>query len=363
VLTRRSVFLSITAGFVTSLLATGCQSAGVVDKAGGNVIVLRLATIDDLDSNGQTIAPATFIKTLERVSGGRMKTTLQTSYENGSVTAETDIVKAIISGKLDGGWPSTRGFSRAGIRSLEPVEAPLTLTSYAAQKALVTGPAGRALLSTLKGSGLVGLGLSVGPLRRPWSTLAPLVDVRHWHGATFRSYNSPMQEKTIRALGGVPVPASYGFPDLVESGKLRGAETDVAQYAKNEYGALLPWAVGNEVLWPRTLVLSLSQTRFNSLTAEQQGWIRDAAKEAVDASVNFGYDDNALAVQLCSVGVRFIDANPEQLKALRRAVQPVIDALARDPATSPSLAQVRGVAAKFPSPETVRVPAACRKPQ
>jgi len=106
----------------------------------------------------------------------------------------------------------------------------------------------------------------------------------------------------------------------------------------------------------------LSQKRYDSLTAEQQGWVRDAAKEAVAASVTFGYDDNALALQLCSVGVRFIDANPQQLKALRRAVQPVIDALAQDPATSPPLAQVRKVAAKFPSPETVRVPAACRKP-
>jgi TRAP-type C4-dicarboxylate transport system substrate-binding protein len=284
------------------------------------------------------------------------------TFESGSVTAETDLVKAIASGRLDGGWPASRAFSRAGIRGLEPIEAPMTLTSYAAQKSLAEGSAARLLLRTLDGSGVVGLGLAVGPLRRPWADTEPLVDLQRWRGITFRSYNSPVQEDTIRALGAVPVPASYYFGELVRAGTLRAIETDVAQYAHSGYGVLLPKAVGNEVLWPRMMVLSLSRKRFDSLTPEQQGWVQGAARDAVHASVEFGYDETTLAAHLCAQGVRFSDATPGQLAGLRHAVQPVVDALARDPATAASLVQVQKVAASNPAPDAVEVPPPCREP-
>ena len=359
----RSVAMGIAMVAVVSLLAPGCQSTGVADTTGGNVIVLRFATIDSrADTNGQTVAPDVFMKALEQLSGGRIKTTLQTNFGDGVVTAETDIVKAIATGDLDGGWPSTRAFSRAGIRALEPLEAPLTLTSYAAQRALVTGPASRALLGTIDGSGVVGLGLAVGPLRRPWATMEALRDVQRWHGVTFRSFNSPVQEDTIRALGAIPVSTGTGFPILVRAGTLRGAEIDVAQYARNGYGNLLPWAISNVVLWPKVTVLSLSQKRYDSLTAEQRGWIRGAAKEAVQASVDYNYDEATLAGHLCAQGVRFVEMSAGQVTGLRLAVHPVLDALAHDPATAGTFVQVQKVAARFPSPETVRVPATCRKP-
>jgi len=357
---QKSTELIIGLGVVLSLLTAGCQAAGVTDKTGSDVTVLRFATIDNLDPNGQTPAPATFVNALEQLSGGRLTATVQTDYENGAVTAETDIVKAIASGDLDGGWPATRSFSRAGIRGLEPVEAPLTLTSYAAQRALVTGSAGPALLRTLHGSGVVGLGLTVGALRRPWASAAALVDAEQWRGVTFRSYNSPVQEDTIRALGGVPIRASFDFPDLVRAGSLEAVETDVAQYAVNGYGALLPQAVGNEVLWPRMAVLSISQQRFDSLTSEQQGWLRQAAQQAVRASVDFDYDETTLAAALCTQSVRFTNATTQQLADLRRAVQPVLDALERDPVTGPSMAEVQKVGAEYPSPDVIDVPATCR---
>jgi TRAP-type C4-dicarboxylate transport system substrate-binding protein len=345
---------------VVGLLGCGCHGPAVVDKTGSSVIVLRLASADSVSPSGQVVAPKAFIDALERRSGGRVKASVQLSYEAGAAPAETDIVKAIASGDLDGGWPSTRAFSRAGIRTLEPVEAPFVLTSYAAEKSLATGPEGQALLATLNGTGVIGFGLSAGPLRRPWALKEPLVDLQSWRGVTFRSFNSPVQDDVIRALGAKPVAASWRFPELVRAGSLAGVEFDVAGYARNGYGSLLPNAVGNEVLWPRMLVLTLSQKRFDSLTSEQQAWVRDSAVEAVQASVNLSYDDDGIAAGLCSRGVRFVNATPAQLAALRRAVQPVIDNLSRDPATGPSLSEVQKVAARFPSVDALKVPASCR---
>lgn len=160
---RGTLLLAATATAVTGLAMAGCNAPDVVDKSGASAVVLQLATVDNPNPNGQTVAPQTLIDALDRRSGGRLTASVQEEYELGQATAETDLVRAIASGEVDGGWPSTRALSRAGIRGLESVEAPFTLTSYAAEKSLAAGPEGTAVLATLQGTGVVGLGLTVGP--------------------------------------------------------------------------------------------------------------------------------------------------------------------------------------------------------
>ena len=84
----------------------------------------------------------------------------------------------------------------------------------------------------------------------------------------------------------------------------------------------------NVVLWPKVFVLSLSKKRFDSLTSQQQGWVREAAAQAVKASANASYDDSTIAQSLCITGVRFYDASAAQIAALRSKVRPVLDKLA-----------------------------------
>lgn len=335
-------------------------------KTGGKGIELRLASIDSVNDNGQSPAPAAFISALAEVSGGRIKATVHEQFEDGRVDAETDLVKAVAAGEIDGGWPVSRAFARAGIHGLEPIEAPFVLTSYAAQRELVSGPGSATLLNTLRGTGVVGLGLAMGPLRRPWATGGPLLDLPSWRGVTIRSFNSPVQEDTERALGAKPVPASFDFPDLVASGKLRAAEFDVPQYQVNEYqangyGDLLPWVTENEVLWPRMQVLVLSKKRFDSLSAQQQGWVEQAGRMAVQASLSFRYDESTPARQLCDQGVHFVDASARQVRQLRQAVRPVIAKMAEDPVTAPSLEAVQKAASQHPGPDKLDIPASCRK--
>jgi TRAP-type C4-dicarboxylate transport system substrate-binding protein len=358
---RRRTITRCVALLAVCLVLVACTQPAAVDKTGSDVVTLHLASIDTLNTNGQMVAPGVFIDKLKELSGGRIAVTVQHDYDAGAATAETDMVRAIAAGTLDGGWPGTRAFSRAGVRGLEPVEAPMALSSYAAEKAVVTGPEGQALLDTLSGSGVLGLGLAVGPLRRPWSVDRPLVDPRSWRGTTFRSYNSPVADDAIKALGAVPVEAGWTFPTLVRAGQLSGVETDVAQYVHNGYGSLLPDAVGNVVLWPRIFVLAISAKRFAALSAQQQAWVRAAADDAVRASVDLAYEENSLARTLCTLGVRFADATPEQLRRLHEATEPVTERLAKDPATAPSMRAMQSIADRYPDTDELDVPADCRK--
>jgi TRAP-type C4-dicarboxylate transport system substrate-binding protein len=357
---RRLTTRCLVAVAVTSLVAA-CQGAGTSDKAGNETVVLKLASIDDANSNGQSFGPQAFVDGLSKISGGRLKVELAKEYGNGDAGAESALVKAIAAGKLDGGWPATRAFASAGIHGLEAVEAPMTITSYAAEKALVSGPLADSLLTQLKGSGVMGLGLAVGPLRRPFAAGKPLLAPIDWNGAAFRVYNSPVQSEAIKALGATPVNLGFNWVDEVRAGKLRGIEFDIPQYVENGDTTEVGNVTANVVLWPKVFVLSFNRERFDALSKQQQGWVRQAADQAVKASVDATYDETTPARALCSVGVRFAWASPDQVSAMRTTLQPVLDRLAADPTSGPLLKQIEAIGAKYPQPVAPDVPGDCRQ--
>jgi TRAP-type C4-dicarboxylate transport system substrate-binding protein len=359
--TRRRAGIGVMIAIVIVALVAACQAGGSRDKTGGDTVVLRLATYEGhVDDNGQNYGLSAFVNGLRTVSGGRLKVELATGYGGDAPDAETRVVRAIASGQIDGGWPSTRAFADAGITGLEAVEAPMTITTYAAEKALVSGPVAGKLLGRLDGTGVVGLGLAVGPLRRPFAATAPLLGPGDWTGVKFRVFNSPVQADAIRALGATPVNASFSFIDELRAGSLRGAEFDITQYEHNGFGTEAGHVTANVVLWPKVFVLALSKKRFDALTAQQRAWVRDAARQAVTASVAASYDQDAAVRALCGRGIQFADATPDQINALRAKLRPVLVKLAAKPADAQLLRDIQTIAGQNPGPEKVDVPASCQ---
>ena len=340
----------------------GCSAAQPADRAGGDTVLLRMGTNEaEVNTNGQLVGLETFVEQLTEVSGGRLQVEFAFQYgdDPGGADAESRVIDALVAGDLDGGWPSTRSFAGAGIRGLEAVEAPMTLSSSAAVGALVTGPAAATALGALEDSGVKALALTAGSLRRPFAAGTPLLSPEDWADQRFRVYGSPVQAETVTALGGIPVNLGFGWMDEVLAGRLRGAEFEVAQYASNGWGTEAGAVTADVVLWPKVYVLALSQKRFDSLNEQQQDWVQQAATRAAEASVADAVADDARAEDLCGRGVRFIPAGPEQLAALRAAVAPVVEGLSADPVTAPLMEQVLAIAREHPDVESVDVPAEC----
>ncbi|HEX7171290.1 MAG TPA: TRAP transporter substrate-binding protein DctP [Candidatus Limnocylindria bacterium] len=343
-----------------ALVACGADApaAGAGDKAGSGTIVLRFATID---GEGSPLAPgvSAFVEALESESDGAFRVEVTHTYGGGATDAESRLIEAIASGDLDGGWPSTRAFSRAGIDGLDAIEAPMTLTSYEALHALVSGPAAERALAALDGSGVAGLALVVGDLRRPFAADAFLLAPGDWEGIAFRSYNSPVQSAAIEALGATAKDLSFGWDEEVSGGRLQGIETGIGVYAGNSYSTQLPYATANVALWPKVNMLAMSQERLDSLTDEQRGWVDRAVQAGLAASAAADYDESSSVGELCEAGVRFALASNDELTALEEAVQPVIDALNASEADQALLADVLAIAADHPEPDVPEVPEAC----
>ena len=269
-------------------LAACSAPAAPTDRAGGDTVVLHLAT-----SDGEGVDPATyqgpmeFVDALEEVSDGRLKVDLAWQYALGAADAESQLVEAIASGEVDGGWPATRAFARTGVEGLEAVEAPMLLTSEAAIEELVSGDVAKDVLAQLDGTGMTGVGLMAAPLRRPVSGEEPIVGPEDWGGVTFRVYNSPVQAAAVRALGGRPVNMVHDWSEALRVGDLDGAEVDVVT---TQLPAQVHNITSNVVLWPKVFVTTFNEELFDSLTGQQQDWIRAAAARAAAASVDAAYD-------------------------------------------------------------------------
>ena len=332
-------------------LVAGCMTActgpdAPTDRAGGDTVVLQLASSDGVGVDPATYqGPAEFVEALSEVSGGRLKVEITWDYASGAADAETQLVEAIANGEVDGGWPPSRAFARAGIEGLEAVEAPMLLTSEAAVEDLVSGDVADGVLTQLDGTGITGLGLMAAPLRRPISGDKPLVGLEDWNDATFRVFNSPVQAAAVRALGARPVNSGTSFGEALRVGDLDGAEVDVVV---KDLPIFVRNITGNVVLWPKVFVAAFNEELFGALTEQQQAWIREAAERATKASVDAPYDASVDLQPYCDRGTTVHAASPAQLAALRAAVAPVLQDLRRDPETADLMEAVDELAAEHP---------------
>ena len=346
----------------TIALVAACSVTPGSDKSGSDTVVLRLATIDWVNNNGQSYGPEAFVENLAKVSGGRIKVEMTTEYGGGAADAESNLVKAIGSGGVDGGLAvhsrlrQRRHFRPGGGRGSHDAD------ELRGREDSGIRPRCRQAVGESGRRGVIGLELAVGPLRRLFAAKAPLLGPGDWAGATFRVFNSPVQTDAVRLLGATPINLGFkGWTDEIRAGRLRGLEFDIAQYAESGNTTEAGNVTANVVLWPKVFVLAMSQKRFDALTDKQQDWVREAADKAMQVSVDATYDETTIAQDLCGKGTRFIAASPDQIAALRTSLQPLLDGLAADPANGALLTEIQTIAANHPEPDVPTVPEDCQQ--
>ena len=350
----------VSAAVVLALAPTSGCTGQVVDRAGSDTLVLTLGTSDGLvQVSDRSYGPVSFVKAIESVSGGRLRVRVVTDVGNGAADAETQLVKDLVAGELDLGYPATRAYAAAGIRGLEPFDAPFVLANHQAVAEAVTGDAGRLALAALKGKGLVGLALGDGGLRRPMSVKGALVTTGAWQGVRFRVYNSPTQAAAVTALGARPVDATQAWEAMMARGDLDGAE--IGLEAPDSLSPNIPdlHMALNIVLWPKVSTFVANERRFLALSAEQQTWIRQAADRARIASLGGPWDDTEIVAAQCRRGMVFQSATAPQLAELRDAVEGVVRNLRSDQHTAALMHAVDVAAARHPDPKDPPVAENC----
>jgi TRAP-type C4-dicarboxylate transport system substrate-binding protein len=337
-------------------LVGGCTAS--VDKSGSPAVTtLTLGYADGAaNANGQSYAGQAFVDALHAGFGDRLDLVVRGALGGNRRDGNQAVIRSIATGELDGGWVLSRGFEEAGFPGFDVLAAPMVITSYQAQAAMLEPESASVFLDLLDGTELVGLGLGVGGLRRPIGTDAPLLGAEDWAGTRF-GIIADSQREAVVATGAIPVLAANYQNQLGQD--FAAVELDMGRYGINLLAGQAPFVTANVVLWPAMWVLVMNRAKFDGLSAVDQQLVRDAAQEAARVSARGSHDETGLVADQCAAGARFPLATPSQVASLRDAFEPALRTIESDPLRAPLLAAVRAVAAEHPGVDVLRPPVGC----
>ena len=270
------------------------------------------------------------------------------NWRDGQPAFERGTIADVRAGKVDLGAVASRAWDSVGVSSFRALGAPLLVDSYALQQRVLTSPMSGEMLQGIRPTGLVGLGVLPGTLRRPLGARGPLLAPSDYKGLRIGLQQSRLASATLRALGATPVPIAAGDP----AETLDGVESHVTAIENTHQDRHARYLTTNIVLWPRPLVIFASRQTLARLTPAQREILRRAVAADLSRETKHlaSFERLATATE-CSQGrMRFVAASPADMAAMRRAAQPVYDGLERDPQTRRFVAEIERMRRQIGAP-------------
>ena len=328
----RLALLLITAA-VSGACLPGCLG-GESDRVGGDRPAdTHVLTILDPFSSGSDVVE--FNHEVARLSHGTLRIRVVEGADEGPGN-EAAAIRAMQDGRADLGMTGTRAWDEFGAKRLRALIAPLLIDNYRLEERVLGSDLVDSMLAELRPLGVVGVGILPGPIRRPFGTSRRLAAPDDFAGMTIGTHQSRVADATMRALGATPrrmPPDERGITDV------DGFERQTVGIQGDRLDVKGSHLTTNVDLWPRPVVLFANERSYGDLTAAQRGILRTAAanvlptKMASERKLELESADN-----MCRRGqATFDSATPVELRALRRAVQPVYRDLERDPGTRASI--------------------------
>src|SRR5215471_11522618 len=349
---------------LVALSLAGCGAlAG--NKAGGpgTPVVLRMATVNGTPGFMPQVDPYV-VNRVAKLSAGNVQIDMVYHVGENVPGGEQQVVRGVAAGKYDLGVIGTRVFDTLGIDSFQALTAPMLIDSYPLERAVIGSGIPAQMMRSLGTLHVTGLGILADGLRKPIAVRKPLLGPADWRGVTFAAFRSRESAQAIRALGAAPSDA-WGTPlnhGLV-NGAIGGFEKNLLIYhAKPDLWKRARYVTANVNLWPQTLAVIGNPARLARLTSQQRAWLTQAVQDAAAASTGLIDGDARLLPGLCASGIRFADASPADLAALRSAFAPVYAQVEQHPQTRQFIAEISRLKQHTPPGAALVIPAGCTGP-
>ena len=323
------------------------STTGTSGAAPGAEVTLRLGYVTPA-AHPYGVAIDQFVKDVTDVSGGKVAITTLPVYGGGN---DLQLLNDVRGGSVEMGSISTAVWGTQGVTSFDALQAPFLITRYDLEREVIAGEIGAQMLEGVAELGLHGLAIHEGGLRKPLGATKPLVSPADFRGAKIRSVESPILVAGLRALGADPTPLPIGdVYNALRSGTVDGMEANLGLVQTFKFYEVAKFITANVNLWPFPTALVVNQSVWDGLTAEQQGWITEAADKVPGFSIDIFEAPSDLVQTLCSEGVKFAAATPQQLAALTEAAQPVLEQFSQDPETAGYIEQIQALKDALPAP-------------
>jgi TRAP-type C4-dicarboxylate transport system substrate-binding protein len=328
----RPLILAAVAALVVA--TAGCASSGS-DKAGGESRpARRVLTLEQHDS---TYGGAQYADAVSTLSEGSLKVEWRPELAPIRVDFEREIIDDVRSGKADVGVVAVRVWDTLAVNDFQALLAPFLVDSLELEGKILESPAVAGTLTGIDRSGVVGVALLPGPLRRPFGYRRRLVGPDDYSGARIGVRPGRVEEATFRNLG-----ASTRVYLTLDGASREGAALDLSSITggHNYRGKTV---AANVAFWPRVEAVIVNREAFAALTAAQKQSLRSAGRRALGPRL--AEIERVEAEGLRSLCVRHVaalaTASPAELDALEAAVRPVYAELERDARTRALIAEIR----------------------
>lgn len=311
------------AGWGVCLLLAGVVSG---TRAAQSEVVIRLSHVVAPDTPKGRMA-LQFQSLVERRSNGRLRVEV---YPDSQLYGDDDEMEALQLGAVEILAPSLSKFGSAGISEFEVFDLPFLFTDLAQVRCVTQGPIGQQLLHRLSRQQMVGLGFLDNGFKQ-MSAGKPLQQTQDFKGLRLRVQASRTLAAQMRSLGALPVVMPFSDTQrALATGIIDGAENPLSNFLTQglatvqraltltDHGYLGYAVVSNPRFWA-------------SLNKADQMLLSQALKEALTEGNRLAARMNQQALislaQLQGVAVSRLSST--QRVALRQAVQPVYDDMAR----------------------------------
>lgn len=315
-----------------TLVTVACAPVGRGVGSQEPKVVLTFANGGDSHEALQPIADA-----VAAATNGTLSIEFKDKVHMGDASFESRVIDDVFKGSYDLGWSAPRPWHDRGVTSFDSLIAPFLVDSYALEAEVLGSDLEPPMLAGLDGSGLIGLGILPGPLRHIATKDTKVTGPDDLRGDVVAINDSFVARQTFRALGATTV----NLPAGGDLGTATAAEQQLSSLVGNRYYHDLPHVMVDAPLWPRPVILFANKVRFDRLSDAHKTALRAAAKGLLTPTLDaLDKEDAGAIAELCTEGAKIDAVGSSGLSALRAAVQPVLDELAKDAGTAAAIKRI-----------------------
>lgn len=315
---------------VAALLASSCMVLGMTNNARAEKpLTLRLGH-PMAPGNNVTVGYEKFKELVEKKSNKKIRIQIFPNCQLGSDRVTTEAAQA---GTLDlssSSTPNLASFSKAYMA----IDLPYVTSPEHQQKlykALDEGELGVALDKVAEGIGLKTIMFSEFGYRNFVASKKPLKQVSDLMNLKVRTTDSPVEVAVATELGMNPAPVAWGETyTALQQGTVDAEGNTFSLLNDAKHTEILKYAMNSEHNYSMHILL-MNKKKWDSLTADQQKILMDAAKEATawqrEESVKL---EQQAWDAFKAKGIEVTMLTPEQRQELYAKTQPVRDQFAKE---------------------------------
>ena len=278
-----------------------------------------------------------FARALDSLSGGEMAIEI---FPDGQLGNEREVLELLQLGSI----PLTK-VSAAAMANFaadyEVLGVPYLFRDADHLFRVLEGEVGERILDSGQDKLLRGLAFYDAGTRSFYTTERAVRRPEDLRGLKVRVMNHALSVDVVNALGASATPMSYGeLYTALQQGVVDGAENNAPSYVgSGHYEVAKYYTLDEHTAMPDVLVVST--TYYDGLSAQQQAWLREAARLSVPAQRRFWAE--AVAADLATARAAGVEIIEPEKEAFRAAAASVTEAFATTAERRAVVAEIRGM--------------------